>query len=85
MHMIYCKLWLETLAAEEHHTGTEAVRSQNKFVNEQPSRPMTSTAVGSPFEFPDQITNFNTGIQDLIKTVSTCQHNACTCICSYSA
>ena len=32
MHVIYRKLRLETLDAEEHHAGTEAVQPQNKFV-----------------------------------------------------
>ena len=31
MHVIYRKLELITLDAEEHHAGTEAVRSLNKL------------------------------------------------------
>ena len=30
LHEIYLKLLLKTLDAEEHHAGTEAVRSQNR-------------------------------------------------------
>ena len=37
----------KTLDAEEHHEGTEAVRSHNKFVDQQPWRPTIGTAVGS--------------------------------------
>ena len=32
MNVIYRKLYLETLQAEEHHMGTEVVWPQNKFV-----------------------------------------------------
>ena len=32
MHVIHRKLQLETLDTEDHRTGTEAVRPQNKFV-----------------------------------------------------
>ena len=47
----------KTLDAEEHHEGTEAVRSHNKFVDQQPWRPTTGTAVGSRIvveSFPTQ-------------------------------
>ena len=49
MHESIVIIKLKTLDAEEHHTGTEVVRSQNKNFNQQPQGPTTGTAAGSRF------------------------------------
>ena len=49
MHEIYRNHSFKTLDAEEHYAGTEPVRSQNKFVDQQPQRPTIGTAAGSRF------------------------------------
>ena len=41
------KTIFEKLDTEEHHVGTKAVLSKNTFVNQQPLRQTTGTAVGS--------------------------------------